>query len=126
MLKVVDPADRIMDRIVEIYDSYMNTAADMLEKSDIEDSDLVKEAMLIDKNFSVVNMMYVLMSEDEFAETFARVLIMDDCDVLSGLLNIENFFERRKTDGTSKGEKDESDPSGIYEKNRPCIWVGAD
>lgn len=95
MLKVVDPADRIMDRIVEIYDSYMNTAADMLEKSDIEDSDLVKEAMLIDKNFSAVNMMYVLMSEDEFAETFARVLIMDDCDVLSGLLNIENFFERR-------------------------------
>lgn len=95
MLKTVDPADNILDRIVEIYDSYMNTTADMLEKSDIEDSALVKEAMLVDKNFSAVNLMYVLMTENEFAETFARVLKMDDCDVLSGLLNIENFFERR-------------------------------
>ena len=122
-----DTADKIIDRIAEIYDSYMNTAAEILEKTDTEDIDLVKEAVLVDKNFSTLNMMYVLMTEEEFAETFARVLTMDDCDVLGGLLNIENYYEERSvTDGTSEGKEYQSDQTGVYEESRPGIWMGAD
>ena len=95
---MVDPADKIIDRINAIYDNYMKIAADALEQGEVEDLALVKEAVLIDSNFARVNMMYTLMTEEEFVEAFAPVLNMDDCDVLNGLLNIDNLWERRHHD----------------------------
>lgn len=108
MCKAVDLADKILDRITGIYDSYMRTVAEMVEDS-LNDADLVKEAVLVDRNYSAVNLMYVLLTEEEFAEAFARVLTMDDHDVLSGLLDIENYLERSENDGNSN-ETEDKDP----------------